>query len=281
LLRHIAGKNFTTIGDNGNARIFRRINAFDNRRDLWKRPGAGDDASGAIEPGPIPIFTVSTPASINATFRQLPRFRRYRVREFMLDLFDGFDDARRNSCAVSTTIASARELINAAARSKIACRTDWPPRRAICPLCSIANRFFFLMSLTVIKPLRSPWSSTTKFFDAVFLQLHFARASSDWDGDERLLHYHASETEFQIGFQKRKSRLVIRRRVTAAVNDGDVPADSETPHHFQRFETSALSRIVTGSTIIPLSERFTTSSACSSMEKFCELRRCRPAGQAR
>jgi hypothetical protein len=64
-LRHVAREFDAAVGDNRNARAFCRIDAFDNCGNLRDACPVTTRVVQML-PGPIPIFTASTPASISA-----------------------------------------------------------------------------------------------------------------------------------------------------------------------------------------------------------------------
>jgi hypothetical protein len=128
------------------------------------------------------------------------------------------------------------------------------------------------MSLTVIRPLRFPALSTTRSFSIRCAWRISLACSSVVPGGQvtRFLFVIRSEMGRSIRVSNRRSRFV---RIPTSFPR---TSTTGTPEIRKFAMTSSASEIlwsgrqVTGSTIMPLSERFTlsTSAACASIDMF-------------
>ena len=179
-------------------------------------------------------------------------------------------------CAVSTTSTSAPAATSACARSTASGPTPTaaPTRSRPCgSFVACGNSTRFWMSLTVIRPLSTPSRvDDRQLLDPVPVQelLGLVERRADRRGDEVVARSSASETGCATFRSKRRSRFV--RMPTSRPSSSVIG----TPEMWYRSisssasETSACGGSVTGSTIIPDSERLTlsTSATCASIDRL-------------
>ena len=115
-----------------------------------------------IEPGPIPTFTTSTPASYNARAPSaVAIFPAINVRSGKCSRISAIFRSTPAECpwAVSMTIASAPASNKASARSNVSEVTPTAPatkRRPYSSLAAFGNSITFSISLIVIRPDKQP-----------------------------------------------------------------------------------------------------------------------------
>ena len=220
-----------------------------------------------LAPAPMPTLTLSLPASINAfvpsAVATLPAITLvWGNSDFKLSTV--FKTPIECPCAVSTTKISTSASISAAARSIVSSDTPMAAPTLSRPLLSLqalGNCSFFLISFTVISPVRLPLSLTTRSFSircfwsnlsASFREVFSGTVTRSFD-------VILDDTSRSPSFSKRISRLVI------------IPTNfpSSTTGRplilYSDMILFALWIVLSGSTviglrIIPLSERLTLST---------------------
>ena len=230
-----------------------------------------------MEPGPIPTLTASAPASINAlaafSVAILPATTSILENCFLISV-RVFNTPSEWPCAVSTIIASTFKSINADTLSKVFSPTPTAAATNSLPCLSTAanGKFsFFKISFTVINPQSEPLLLTTNNFSIrYFCKTILASV--------RVVPcFTVTKFSLVIRSETRRSKFVsnlISLLVRIPIN-----FPSSTTGTPEILNLAIISRaslivllevIVTGSNIIPLSERLTrsTSMACFSMDIF-------------
>ena len=230
-----------------------------------------------IDPGPIPIFTQSAPASISAfapaPVATLPAIT-WRSGNLSLTILTTLNTFAECPCAESTTITSTWAFTNACTRSKTSAVIPTPAPHNNLPWSSFAAFGYlicFSISLIVINPFKLKSSSTIGNFSFLaFPKICFASSNvipslavtSPSEVIDSLIFLEKSVSNF-------KSRFVI-------IPTSFVPSVIGTPEiRYFAIKSSASWMVCSGdnengSVITPFSERFTlsTSSACSSIDMF-------------
>src|ERR1019366_7716408 len=242
---------------------------------IWGTPAPVTTRVVQMEPGPMPIFTASA-----------PRRTRSRVPSAVATLpartgTDGnffFRDESASStpslwpCEESSTRRSTFAATSSRARSRrsvVAPTAAATRRRPNESLHALGYLICFWMSLTVMRPLRLPARSTTSSFSMRWRWRSSFACSSVVPGG------HVTRFSFVMRSEIGRSMRVSKRRSRFVRMPTSLPRSSTTgtPEIRKFAMTSSASEIlwvgrqVTGSTIIPLSERFTlsTSAACESI----------------
>ena len=230
-----------------------------------------------MEPGPIPTFTQSTPASIKAfvaspvaTFPAIMASFGYASRIWRT--------VRRTfaecPCAVSTTTASTFAFTSASTRSITLAVTPTPAAQRRRPCSSFADRGYlicFSISFMVMSPFKFPFASIIGSFSFRAAPRIFFASSSVTPS---LAVTRPSEVMDSFIFLEKsvsnfKSRLVM-------IPTSFLPSVIGTPEmRYFAINSLASANVCSGdkengSVMTPFSERFTlsTSSACSSIDMF-------------
>ena len=178
-------------------------------------------------------------------------------------------------CAVSTTSTSTPASTSASARSeRVGADADrGADAQAPCSsFVAFGNSIRFWMSLTVISPLSTPSASTTGSF-SILWRCRIASASSSvvpTGAVTRSRDVISAETGC-VGVRLEAEVAVRQDADERALGVGDRHAgDVVRAISSSASETSASGGSVTGSTIMPDSERFTlsTSATCASIERL-------------
>ena len=184
--------------------------------DSWGTPTPAITRVVQIEPGPIPTFTASAPASTRylaaSPVAILPTTQSICGYCF-LTCFNTSTTPLECPCAVSTTSASAPASTKAATRSNVLKVTPTPAatrRRPFESLQAVGLSFARVISLYVISPTSLFWLSTTGSFSILCCcrMLAAASRSVDWSATIRFSFVITSSTERFISRSKRKSRFV-------------------------------------------------------------------------
>ena len=232
-----------------------------------------------MEPGPIPTFTASAPASIMAfaaaRVARLPPITSTRSPNSFFTLDTISSTPLLWACAVSTMSTSTPASVSAPARDHESAPVPMPAPTSSLPDASFEESGYcsvFTKSLTVIRPTSLPASSTMGSFSTL-LELSRFRASfldTPLLATTRGMAVITSATVRDMSGSKRMSRLVqMPTRVPSLSTTGR----PEIRYRAQRASTSPIVMSglqVIGSVTIPDSERFTSSTcwAWSSMERL-------------
>ena len=171
-------------------------------------------------------------------------------------------------CAVSTTSTSAPAAASACARSSASGPTPTAAptrRRPRSSFVAYGNWTFFWMSLTVMSPRSRPSASTTGSFSTLWRwRMSSASASVVPTGAvTRLRAVMSADTDCSTSSSKRRSRFV---RIPTRIPSASVMGTPDTLYRdisSSASRTSASGGSVTGSTIMPASERFTLSTSAT------------------
>ena len=228
-----------------------------------------------IEPGPTPTLTASTPRAIRSrapsNVATLPAIsgtsgKRSLIRFAAAMTFSLWpcDESRQRRSTLAATSAAQRSSRSAPEPTAAATRS-----RPSASLQAFGYSCAFLMSLTVISPLRFPSSSTTRSFSMRCLCSSALAASRvvPTGAVTRWSLVMKSAIGRSTSVQKRRSRLVRIPLSWPCSSTTGRPEMRKRAIWSSASRTSRSGRMVTGSTIIPDSERFTmsTSSACRAI----------------
>ena len=240
-----------------------------------------------IEPGPIPTFTASTPRSTSAlapsSVATLPPTS-WVSGNASRSMATVLSTPSECPCAESTTTASTPALTSSPARALVSGPTPTAAathRRPCSSLFASGNWRRLWMSLTVMSPFNTPFSSTTGSFSMRCLP-RMRSASS------RVVPTGAvMRLSLVIASWIGRSRLRSNCRSRFVMMPTSLPPSSTigTPEILNRPISSLASRIqrsgpsVIGLRIMPLSERFTrsTSAAWRSIDMFLWMTPIPPA----
>src|SRR5664279_2686471 len=231
-----------------------------------------------MEPGPMPIFTASAPRrtrsrvpSAVATFPARTGvegnlFFRDVSAESTPSLWPGEESSTRRSTFAATS-SRARS-----SRSPLAPTAAATRRRPKESLHALGYLICFWMSLTVMSPLRFPARSTTRSFSIRWRWRSSLACSSVVPGGQvtRFSFVMRSEMGRSMRVSKRRSRFVRMPTSLPRSSTTGTPEIRKFAITSRASEIFCVGRHVTGSTIIPLSERFTlsTSAAWASIVRF-------------
>ena len=229
-----------------------------------------------IEPGPMPTFTPSTPASQSACaaspVAMLPAISSMPLKVLLSCRTDSITP-REWPCAVSTQMTSQPARSRAETRSSRSGPTPTAAPTSSRPFLSLAALGcwrVFSMSLMVMRPRRLYSSSTTSSFS---MRLRWRRsfASSMLMPSRQVISLVVimSATFCSRFFSKRMSRLV-RMPTSRPLRVTGMPLIWCAPISSTACASFASGSITTGSTTMPLSYFFTlvTSIACCWMVRF-------------
>ena len=231
-----------------------------------------------IDPGPIPILMASAPALIRALVASavptLPAISS-QLLYFLLMLRTMSTTPFEWPCAVSTTTTSTAAAISASTRSIVSAVTPTaaPTRNLPCESLQASGwAFFFWISLKVISPLRMPPLSTTGSFSILCCWRRLSALSSvvPTGAVTRFSSVITSEIFcFFFGWNRRSLLVRMPTSFPAAEMIG-MPEIWYLRIVSSASPTVWSGRIVTGSMIMPLSERLTlsTCSACAAIAMF-------------
>src|SRR3954468_24238429 len=221
-------------------------------------------------PGPIPTLTASTPASQSAAapspVATLPATSSMSLK-FLRSERTASTTPFAWPCAVSTQMMSQPARKSACTRSSRSGPTPTaaPTRRRPCSsLAAFGNWRVFSMSLMVMRPLSSYFSSTTRSFSILFTWSSSFAASCEMPSRQVMSsRVITSSTRCSRFFSKRMSRLV-RMPTSRPLRVTGIPLISCCRISSTAWYSRASGSMVTGSTTIPLSYFLTlvTSSAC-------------------
>ena len=230
-----------------------------------------------IDPGPIPTFTASAPASIKSLVALLVATfpaTTCKSGNFSFIIRREFNTFTECPCAESNTITSTFAFTNSVTLSNTFAVIPTPAPQRSLPCSSFADNGYFIcfsISLIVIKPFKLKSSSTIGNFSFLaFAKIFFASSkvipslavTKPSDVIDSLIFFVKSVSNF-------KSRFVI-------IPTNFLPSVIGTPEILNfAIKLFASSRVCSGdkekgSVMTPFSERFTlsTSSACFSIDIF-------------
>ena len=221
-----------------------------------------------MEPGPMPIFTPSAPAFIKSSAPlAVPTLPAISSRSLwlLLSVCTAVITFSVCPCEVSIRTTSAPAFMRVSVRSCISGPTPTaaPARsRPIRSLHALGYFFSFSMSLMVIRPVRWPFLSTTSNFSIRCWCSSCLESSREIPSVTvtRFSLVITSETFFSRSVSNRKSRLVTIPTSWSPFVTG-TPEMRYFPIKASTSSTFCSGRIVTGSTIIPLSDFLTLSTS--------------------
>ena len=236
-----------------------------------------------MEPGPTPTLTPSAPASTSAwapaRVAMLPPITSTsRVFGSALSRRIICSIAWACPCAVSTTMMSTPASTRAVARFQASPKKPTPAATRSRPspsLVASGNCSVLTKSLTVIRPRRRPAGSTSGSFSILCLASSAAASSraiptgAVTSGITVMISRTRRVAKSAAGTNRRSRLVMMPSRVRSAAITGR-PETRYRPHSSSSSARVASGPTVTGSVIIPDSDRFTRSTWCawSSMERF-------------